>query len=101
MSRIDLAHTRCPVARSVAELGERWAILVLWEAFYGTTRFDEFERNLGIAPNILSARLRDLVRHGVLKKVPGHGARHEYRLTRRGATSSLPSSPSSAGATAG
>lgn len=75
---------RCPIARSMAVLGERWAMLVLREAFYGTTRFDEFERNLGIAPNILSARLRSLVEHDLLAKVPGEGARHEYRLTEKG-----------------
>jgi DNA-binding HxlR family transcriptional regulator len=84
MGLTDFTHMRCPVARSMAVLGERWAILVLREAFYGTTRFDEFQRNLGIAPNILSARLRVLVEHGVLERVPGPGARHEYRLTAKG-----------------
>ena len=89
MGRTDFTRMRCPVARSMAVLGERWAMLVLREAFYGTTRFDGFERNLGIAPNILSARLRDLVAHGLLEKAPlpdrrGPGARHEYRLTEKG-----------------
>ncbi|WP_149536614.1 winged helix-turn-helix transcriptional regulator [Siccirubricoccus phaeus] len=89
MSRIDFSRMRCPVARSMAVLGERWAMLVLREAFYGTTRFDEFERNLGIAPNILSARLRQLTEHGLLAKTPisasgGPGARHAYRLTEKG-----------------
>jgi DNA-binding HxlR family transcriptional regulator len=84
MGRTDFTRMRCPVARSMAVLGERWAMLVLREAFYGSTRFDEFERHLGIAPNILSARLRDLIAHGLLEKVPGPGARHEYRLTEKG-----------------
>ena len=84
MGLTDFSHRLCPVARSMAVLGERWAILVLREAFYGTTRFDEFQRNLGIAPNILSARLRALVEHEVLERVPGPGARHEYRLTAKG-----------------
>lgn len=86
MGRTDFTTHRCPVARAMAVLGERWAILVLREAFYGTTRFDEFERNLGIAPNILSARLRGLVEHGLLERAaaPGPGARHEYRLTDKG-----------------
>jgi DNA-binding HxlR family transcriptional regulator len=74
---------RCPVARAMAVLGERWAMLVLRECFYGTRRFDEFERNLGIAPNILSARLRDLTAHGLIERVPAAG-RHEYRLTGKG-----------------
>jgi DNA-binding HxlR family transcriptional regulator len=89
MGRTDFTRMRCPVARSMAVLGERWAMLVLREAFYGTTRFDAFEQNLGIAPNILSARLRELTEHGLLEKVPlsetrGAGARHEYRLTEKG-----------------
>lgn len=84
MGRIDFTRMRCPVARSMAVLGERWAMLVLREAFYGTTRFDAFEAHLGIAPNILSARLRDLIAHGLLEKTPGPGARHEYRLTEKG-----------------
>ncbi|MCB4820137.1 winged helix-turn-helix transcriptional regulator [Roseicella aerolata] len=89
MGRTDFTRMRCPVARSMAVLGERWAMLVLREAFYGTTRFDAFEQNLGIAPNILSARLRELTEHGLLERVPlsetrGAGARHEYRLTEKG-----------------
>lgn len=84
MGRTDFTRMRCPVARAMAVLGERWAILVLREAFYGTTRFDDFQRHLGIAPNILSARLRHLVGHGLLEKVPGPGGRHAYRLTEKG-----------------
>lgn len=75
---------RCPVARAMAILGERWTILILREAFAGTTRFDGFERNLGIAPNILSARLAALVEHGLLERVPAEGGRHAYALTPRG-----------------
>lgn len=67
----------------MAVLGERWTMLVLREAFAGTTRFDAFTRNLGIAPNILSARLAELVDHGLLERVP-EGGRHAYRLTERG-----------------
>jgi DNA-binding HxlR family transcriptional regulator len=91
VTRTDFTRMRCPVARSMAVLGERWAILVLREAFYGTRHFDAFERHLGIAPNILSARLRSLVEHGLLERVPrvgsdgtGGGGRHEYRLTPKG-----------------
>ncbi len=82
MGRTDFTTHPCPVARSMAVLGERWAILILREAFYGTTRFDAFERHLGIAPNILAARLRDLVAHGMLEK--GSGPRPDYRLTDKG-----------------
>ena len=84
MRRTDFSQMRCPVARSMAVLGERWAMLVLRECFYGTTRFDAFERNLGIAPNILAARLRELTTHGLLEKSPAGGGRHDYRLTDKG-----------------
>ncbi|WP_454752470.1 winged helix-turn-helix transcriptional regulator [Cupriavidus necator] len=85
MTPTDFASMPCPVARSMAVLGERWAILVLREAFYGSTRFDEFESNLGIAPNILSARLKTLVAHDLLARVtPEGGGRHVYQLTDKG-----------------
>lgn len=83
MRRTEFAEMKCPVARAMAVLGERWSILILREAFAGTTRFDAFERNLGIASNILAARLAALVDHGVLERVPD-GGRHAYRLTERG-----------------
>lgn len=84
MARTDFTLMRCPVARAMAVLGERWAVLVLREAFYGACRFESFERRLGIAPNILAARLRALTAHGLLERSPGRGARHEYRLTDKG-----------------
>jgi DNA-binding HxlR family transcriptional regulator len=86
MAPTDISNMACPVARSMAMLGERWAILLMREAYYGSTRFDEFERHLGIAPNILSARLKTLVSHGLLEKspAPGGGARHIYTLTQMG-----------------
>ena len=82
----DFSTMPCPIARSMAMLGERWAILLMREAYYGSSRFDEFEKNLGIAPNILSARLKTMVEHGLLDKVPapGGGARHVYVLTEMG-----------------
>lgn len=82
MGHTDFASMACPIARSMAVLGERWAILLLREAYYGSTRFEEFQRHLGIAPNILSARLRTLVAHGMFERVPADGgARHRYVLT--------------------
>ncbi|MCR0981602.1 winged helix-turn-helix transcriptional regulator [Roseomonas populi] len=83
MPRTDFARMRCPIARAMEVLGERWSILVMREAFYGTTRFDDFARHLGIATNILSARLGKLVEHGLLERVP-EGARHAYHLTEKG-----------------
>ena len=58
----------CSAARAMEILGERWTFLILHEAFHGVRRFSEMQRNLGIARNILSARLQLLVRTGILEK---------------------------------
>ena len=66
--------------------GDWWSGLVIRECFFGTRRFDHFQRNLDIAPNILSGRLRRLVELGILAKVEYQAwpVRHEYRLTEKG-----------------
>ncbi len=75
-------------------MGERWSLLVLREAFFGVRRFDQFQRNLGIARNILAARLHTLVSHGILERrlYQERPERYEYRLTQRAWTSILRSS---------
>ena len=67
-------------------LGERWTFLILREAFWGVRRFSELQRNLGIARNILSARLQSLVAAGILerRKYRDEPERFEYRLTEMG-----------------
>ena len=52
------------MARAMAVVGDRWSILILREAYYGTRRFDEFEYFIGVAPNILSNRLKRFVDAG-------------------------------------
>jgi DNA-binding HxlR family transcriptional regulator len=83
-----LSNEICSVARTLEVIGERWTILVLREALYGTRRFDDFQRLTGAPRNVLTARLRTLVDHGVLKRVPyqepGARQRYEYALTGRG-----------------
>ena len=76
----------CSVARALSVVGERWTMLILRDAFFGTRRFDQFQRDLGITRHRLSERLTKLVEHGVLVKVPYHHRplRYEYRLTRKG-----------------
>ena len=78
-----IANRECSIARAMDVIGDRWTLLVMREAYYGTTRFDDFEYFVGAASNILSSRLKKLVEAGMMKKlpVPGHGARHEYVLT--------------------
>ncbi|RDK11973.1 hypothetical protein DN412_03255 [Cupriavidus lacunae] len=79
------ASSRHAIVRATLVLGERWSILIVREAFNGSTRFDEFARSLGIAPNILSARLKSLVARGVLtRKCITCGCRPAYLLTDRG-----------------
>ncbi|MEO7361544.1 MAG: helix-turn-helix domain-containing protein [Gemmatimonadaceae bacterium] len=70
----------CPIARSLAQVGDGWRVLVLRDALLGFRRFDEFELSLGIAPNILTQRLNALVADGLLeKKVYQHRpVRSEY-----------------------
>lgn len=76
------------MAATLAVIGERWTMLVLREAFYGVRRFDDFQRHLGVARNVLTARLATLVEHGLLLRTPyrepGRRERHEYRLTAKG-----------------
>ncbi len=76
----------CPVARSLERVGEWWSILILRDAFYGLTRFDEFQKSLGIAPNMLTRRLNRLVEAGILerRRYNERPPRDEYLLTERG-----------------
>ncbi|MBB3119501.1 winged helix-turn-helix transcriptional regulator [Pseudoduganella violacea] len=76
----------CPVARTLDVVGDRWSLLIVRDAFDGIRRFGEFQRNLGIARNILSDRLQKLVEAGVLEVAPASDgtAYQEYLLTARG-----------------
>ncbi len=78
----------CSIERAVAILGERWTFLIVRQAHAGTTRFVDFQRELGAAPDILTARLHTLVRAGILEKQsyqePGERVRYSYHLTRAG-----------------
>src|SRR5260221_7479344 len=76
----------CPIARSLEHVGEWWSILILRDALHGLTRFDQFQRSLGIAPNILTRRLDALVEAGLLerRRYSERPPRYEYVLTARG-----------------
>jgi DNA-binding HxlR family transcriptional regulator len=82
----DFDPAACSVARSLDVLGDTWSVLVLRELFLGAHRFDQIQQHLGIARNVLAARLKRLVEHGVLEKRPyqEHPPRFEYHLTRKG-----------------
>ena len=86
MSRSSFAHMRCSIARSLDVIGEWWTLLIVREAFFGSRRFGEFEKRLGITRHVLAERLKKLVEAGVLDKVAyqQRPVREEYRLTTKG-----------------
>lgn len=86
VKRTSMEGAECPVARSLDAIGDWWSLLIVRDAFDGLRRFGEFQRNLGMAKNILSARLRTLVAHGIFDLVPASdgSAYQEYVLTEKG-----------------
>src|SRR5438876_11218278 len=86
VKRSRLANKECSMARAMGIVGDRWSILILREAYYGVKRFDEFVYYVGIAPNILSARLKKFVEAGIMIRVPlpEHAGRYQYALTEKG-----------------
>jgi DNA-binding HxlR family transcriptional regulator len=86
MKRKCLEKEKCPIARTLEVIGDWWSLLILRDAFVGKRRFGEFQRSLGLAKNILCARLQKLVAHGVLEAVPASDGStyREYALTEKG-----------------
>ena len=86
VKRTSFAGDCCPIARSLEAIGDWWSLLIIREAFFGLSRFNEFQTKLGMAKNILSVRLRALVDHGILKTMPASdgSAYQEYVLTPKG-----------------
>ena len=78
----------CPIDRAMGVLGNRTAMLLLREAFYGARRFEQLVRRVGVTEAVASQRLRELVAAGVLEKQPyrepGQRTRQEYVLTASG-----------------
>lgn len=86
MQRTSFAAWECPAARALESVGDWWSILILRDAFRGVRRFDEFLESLGVAPNMLSRRLKHLTDQGlfVRRLYAEHPARFEYVLTPKG-----------------
>jgi DNA-binding HxlR family transcriptional regulator len=86
MRHTSLSDMPCPIARSLDRVGEWWSILILRDALRGVTRFEDFRRSLGVAPNMLTRRLGALVEAGLLerRRYSEHPPRDEYVLTERG-----------------
>lgn len=78
----------CSIDRAVRALGSRTSALLMREAYYGTRRFEDFVRRVGVTPAVATSRLRELVELGVLERSPyrepGRRTRYEYVLTPRG-----------------
>ena len=86
MQRKSFGKMPCPIARSLERVGEWWSILIIRDALHGFTRFDQFQKSLNIAPNMLTRRLNALVDAGVLerRRYSERPPRDEYVLTQAG-----------------
>lgn len=84
--RVSHSTSMCGVARPLDAIGDWWSLLIVRDAFDGLRRFGEFQKSLGLAKNILSARLRNLVVHGIMETLPASDGSpyQEYVLTAKG-----------------
>ncbi|MFS8112315.1 helix-turn-helix domain-containing protein [Rhizobium jaguaris] len=86
VKRISHKNSSCGVARPLDAIGDWWTLLIVRDAFDGLRRFGEFQKSLGLAKNILAARLRNLIAHGIMVTAPASdGSPYlEYVLTEKG-----------------
>jgi DNA-binding HxlR family transcriptional regulator len=86
VKRTSFEKDDCPIARTLDAIGDWWSMLIIREALFGSRRFGEFQKSLGLAKNILTVRLRALVDQGILKQAPASdgSAYQEYLLTPKG-----------------
>jgi DNA-binding HxlR family transcriptional regulator len=82
----DYSRQSCAVAATLEVIGDPWTLLVIRDAFQGVKRFEQWQERLGVARNVLAARLKSLVQHGVLEQrvYSERPLRHEYVLTPKG-----------------
>jgi DNA-binding HxlR family transcriptional regulator len=82
----DYSKETCSIAATLEVVGDPWTLLILRDAFRGVRRFEQWQEELGVARNVLAARLKSLVEHGVLETKPysERPPRHEYVLTAKG-----------------
>jgi DNA-binding HxlR family transcriptional regulator len=82
----DYSRQSCSIAGTLEVIGDPWTLLVIRDAFNGLSRFEQWQERLGIARNVLAARLKTLVQHGVLeqKLYSERPPRNEYLLTAKG-----------------
>lgn len=82
-AKSDLSRLNCSLARALHSVGDWWTLLIIRDAFFGLTRFSDFQRSSGIARNILANRLQSLVEAGIFKR-QGTSERPIYQLTEKG-----------------
>ncbi|AVH48597.1 MULTISPECIES: helix-turn-helix domain-containing protein [Acinetobacter] len=82
----EIGEQPCSIARTLSVIGDRWTMLIIRNAFMGMRRFDDFQQHLGVTRHVLSDRLKRLVEHEILVKVPyvERQERFEYKLTEKG-----------------
>lgn len=82
----DLATDWCPVARAMSVIGDRWTLLIVRDCFLGKSKFDEFQKSLGVTRHVLSNRLKKLVDAGVLERnaYSERPVRYDYKLSDKG-----------------
>lgn len=86
MRRTSFENMNCSLAQCLEVVGEWWTLLIVRDAMFGVTRFEDFRDRLGIARNVLTQRLEHLVEHGILEKsaYQQNPPRYDYLLTTRG-----------------
>ena len=82
----ETQQQNCPVAQTLALIGDRWTLLIIRDAFLGLSRFEQFQKSLGITRHVLAERLKRLVEEGILEKQSyiDRQQRFEYVLTAKG-----------------
>jgi DNA-binding HxlR family transcriptional regulator len=82
----DLATDWCPVARALSVIGDRWTLLIVRDCFLGKSRFEEFQKSLGVTRHVLSDRLKRLAEQGVLERnaYSEKPLRYAYQLSEKG-----------------
>ncbi|WP_327139489.1 winged helix-turn-helix transcriptional regulator [Nocardia sp. NBC_01327] len=86
MRRTSFEDMNCSIAQCLEAVGEWWTLLIIRDALFGITRFDDFRSRLGIARNVLTQRLEYLVAQGIMDRVPyqDNPVRYDYKLTEKG-----------------
>jgi DNA-binding HxlR family transcriptional regulator len=86
VQRTSFEDLNCSVAQTLEVVGEWWSLLIVRDALFGVSRFDDFQARLGISRNVLNQRLTRLVDTGVLERVAyqDHPPRYDYRPTAKG-----------------